>query len=165
MHCNRMTNLTVLSLLMEENVIRLVLQSKYACPFLQFSAIWKFFSDFRWIFILLMSSVGIIECFFGRRLIKATCFLTGFGTGTSISLSLLSLFLVDVDTNYTLIWIIVFASFSIGFMMGYFGLSAKRVAVVLNGVWLGFAISTLLYNGLLYKVEISTFPVIKRLNI
>ena len=85
MYCSKFTNLTILGLIEEKNVLRLRMKSKFACPFLKFSALWDFINDHKGVFIVIMVIVGIIECFFGRRLLTITFFLTGFGTGSAFT--------------------------------------------------------------------------------
>lgn len=106
MVCAKGVNLSVISLSNYENQYNLKIKSKFACPYLQFSAIWDFITTYRWFFIIIMVGVGIIECFFGRRLLNPTFFITGFGTGAAIcsvyfiSLSFLSdsfIFTVDIS--------------------------------------------------------------------
>ena len=87
MICSKATqNITILGFEQIDNVYKLRINSKYACPYLQFSAIWDFILNYRWIFIIITLTIGIIECFFGRRLLNITFFLAGYGTGGSIAL-------------------------------------------------------------------------------
>ena len=92
MICAKSVNLSVISLSNNENQYNIKIKSKFACPYLQFSAIWDFVTTYRWFFIIIMVSVGIIECFFGRRLLNPTFFITGFGTGAAICSVILYLF-------------------------------------------------------------------------
>lgn len=85
MICSQATNLTILDFNQNESSFELSVKSKYACPNLLYSAIWHFINYYKWLFILITLSVGIIECFFGRRLLNITFFVTGFGTGSAVS--------------------------------------------------------------------------------
>lgn len=162
-------NFSVFDLNINENFFKLRVHTKYACPFLQFSSIWKFVFDYKWFFIVFVATIGIIECFFGRRLLNTTLFLTGFGSGSTICIVILlffeyekffnikkiilSYFLVFNDTNYALISFILITSFSIGTVMGFFVLETKKFGIFLNGIWLGLTLGIILYNGVLYMVK------------
>lgn len=58
---------------------------KLACPNLEYTEIWEFINIYKWFFIIIMVIIGVIECFFGRRLLKITLFFTGFGSGAVFS--------------------------------------------------------------------------------
>ena len=97
MVCAKGVNFSFISLSNSENQYNLKIKSKFACPYLQFSAIWDFITTYRWFFIIIMVGVGIIECFFGRRLLNPTFFITGFGTGAatcSVILYILFIFII-----------------------------------------------------------------------
>lgn len=84
MMCAKGINFTYVSFSQKDNLYHLKIKSKLACPTEELSAIWDFYNAYKWFFIIIIVVLGIVECFFGRRLLNTTFLITGFGTGSSI---------------------------------------------------------------------------------
>ncbi|KRX01942.1 hypothetical protein PPERSA_07587 [Pseudocohnilembus persalinus] len=142
------TNVTI-----KENTYIIEGESEYGCPVLQLSKIWEYLGEHKALFAVILVSVGILECFFGYKLLKPTLFIIGYATGFGILVAVLGEFIIGPDSNSVVVWVILIITIVFGALLGYLTMAAKRFGFMALGFWLGVVIAFLLNNAFLYKID------------
>jgi len=78
LHCEKNLTYAEKSNSYSNGTIKIIANSKYACPFASTKVLKDIISTLKYVFAGLSFAVGIIFCFFGLKYIKVTAFLIGF---------------------------------------------------------------------------------------
>lgn len=113
-----------------------------------------FLGEHKFFFSILLIAVGILECFFGYRLLKPTLFIIGYITGFGLIVMVLGEFIIGPDTEIEVVWVILIITILFGALLGYLTMSAKRFGFFCLGFWMGAVLAFLLNNAFLHKLEV-----------
>ena len=91
--------------------------TKSACPTYNTSELMKWLDGFEWVYMVIAVILGLIECFAGCRIFKATLFLMGFLSGTLFVAFLLFSSWNDNSSSYRN-WTILIFSLLVGVCVG-----------------------------------------------
>ena len=85
----------------------------------------NFIGEHKVIFSIILVVLGLLECFFGYRLLKPTLFIIGYMTGFGILVAVLGEFIIGPDTEAIVVWVILILTVIFGALLGYLTMSAK----------------------------------------
>jgi len=101
-------------------------------------------------FSIIVIALGIVECFFGLKVLQPTLFIIGYLLGFCLLYALCAE-IVDTD-NIFIVWLILLISILFGALTGYIAWSLPKIGFFCLGFFFGMVIALLLNNLVLYKV-------------
>ena len=130
-----------------------------ACPQANFYVIWKFISDFQWIFGIILIIVGLFEAILGKKLLKPTAFILSCGISIVIIFVFFMQYLLPSGTAYWVIWVVLVIATCIGIPLGYFVAKYDdKFVTILAGSLGGYVLGEFLYN--LFGNRINLKPIL-----
>ena len=132
------------------NSIAVTAESPYACPELKDSAIWEYMGKAKIFFSIIFMGVGLLECFYGLKVLRLTLFIIGYFTGFGLLISSLAETVIKPDTDVAIVKACLVISILFGFLMGYLTVSIRRIGFFCLAFWLGTVIAFLLNNVGMY---------------
>ena len=78
-------------------------ESPYTCPELKESAIWEYLGKAKIFFSIVFMIVGLVECFYGLKILPVSLFVIGYFTGFGILISSLAEFVIKPDTETAIV--------------------------------------------------------------
>ncbi|KAL4504290.1 hypothetical protein ABPG72_021128 [Tetrahymena utriculariae] len=133
------------SLEVKNGVYTLSISSKAGCPTVDYSSIWNFMNDNKWVGTIFLIVVGFFLCFFGLKLIKLTLFLTGFTLGF-----LLSFFIFEAclkpDSSSGLNWTAIIVSVLVGIVGAIIAFKVERAGIFCLGALAGTFLAFIIFN-------------------
>ena len=120
------------------------LYSKDACPAFDANALWKFASDYWFIWGLVFVVIGGFVNFFGRVMIKPTVFFISFVVITFCELFLLYSLFLSHETATWVYWVILVICSVIGFTCSYYLVKSMKYGLAVVGGGSGAALALLI---------------------
>jgi Domain of unknown function (DUF4203) len=96
---------------------------------------------------------GTVICFFGRTLFKPVLFLTGVIMATTLIMLLFYSTFLKSNTKAWVGWVVLGSSVLAGLLLGWIFVKITRLGVFCLAAWGGYAVSLLIYNAFLYKMD------------
>ncbi|KAL4459327.1 hypothetical protein ABPG74_017940 [Tetrahymena malaccensis] len=133
------------NLAIQNGVYTLSISSKAGCPTVDYSSIWNFMNDNKWVGTIFLIVVGFFLCFFGLKLIKLTLFLTGFTLGFLLSFFLFDAFLKS-DSSTGLNWTAIIVSVLVGIVGAIIAFKIERFGIFCLGALAGTFLAFIIFN-------------------
>ena len=149
------TNFIIDELDQDNNEFIAIGRSNDGCPVVQFSDVYQFILDNKYVFGILSIILGIIECFFGLAMLKPSLFVIGYLSGFGFLMLIFGEFILTPDSSVLLIWILLLIAVLLGAIAGYVATSLPKIGFMGLGLWLGFVLAFIINNLFLYKIEVS----------
>ncbi len=121
----------------KDGAIKIVADSKYACPFASTKVLKEIISTLKYVFAGLSFAVGIIFCFFGLRYIKVTAFLIGFVIFFLIIVVLLGFVKLKDGYEESDVYFVLIAAAIGGILGGIFISFLEKLVTFLAGFGIG----------------------------
>lgn len=132
---------------------KITFSSSAACKKASFSAIWNWINSNKWPLFVIFLVVGLIICFFGRRLFKPMLFLTGLTLVVALTMLIFYSTFLKKNSQDWVGWVVLAGSVVIGSVFGYFLMKMAKVGGFLLAGWGGFALGLLFYNAVLNTTD------------
>lgn len=121
----------------KDGAIKIVANSKYACPFASTKVLKEIIDTLKYVFAGLSFAVGIIFCFFGLRYIKVTAFLIGFVIFFLIIVVLLGFVKLKEGYEDSDVYFVLIAAAIGGILGGIFISFLEKLVTFLAGFGIG----------------------------
>jgi hypothetical protein len=95
--------------------------------------------------------LGIVICFFGRRLFKPVLFITGVVLVVSLVMLIFYSTFLKSNTAAWVGWVVLSCSTLLGLCVGGIFVKIAKLGAFVLAAWGGFTLGLLMYNAVLYK--------------
>jgi len=111
------------------------------------SAIWEWIQNNRWVIFVALMAIGLLTCFFGRKLFKVVLFVTAMSVVTAGGLFICYSSFLYKDDREWVAWTVLSVMIILGILAGVLMLKLMRFGIFLLALWGGFLLGQLLWTS------------------
>ncbi|CAD8104994.1 unnamed protein product [Paramecium sonneborni] len=130
-----------------------ILTSSAACPILVYNPVTQFFIDFKWLFSIVLWSVGIFFLLLGYQLAQLSSMILGSIMGFGFTTIIIGEATLNSESSYAALWVVIGSGVIVAFI--YFNASMQRFFFLLFnfGFSVGLILSLMFQSLFYYQIE------------